>query len=38
VSGKFKPDNSLPQEVHQAARLFGAPDSSGYIGFQIPRT
>ncbi|WP_334038639.1 type II secretion system protein N [Alteromonas macleodii] len=35
VSGKFKPDNRLPQEVHQAARLFGAPDSSGYIAIKL---
>jgi general secretion pathway protein N len=35
VSGKFKPDDSLPQEVHQAARLFGAPDSSGYIAIKL---
>ncbi|GEA04627.1 type II secretion system protein N [Alteromonas sp. KUL17] len=35
VSGKFKPDDSLPQEVHQAARLFGAPDRSGYIAIKL---
>lgn len=35
VSGKFKPDDSLPQEVHQAARLFGTPDNSGYIAIKI---
>lgn len=30
VSGKFKPDPSLPAEVHNAAKLFGKPDSQGY--------
>ncbi|MDF2179224.1 type II secretion system protein N [Aliiglaciecola sp. CAU 1673] len=30
ISGKFKPDPSLPQEVHNAAKLFGQPDSQGY--------
>ena len=35
VSGKFKPDDSFPQEVHQAARLFGAPDGSGYIAIKL---
>ena len=35
VSGKFKPDESLPQEVHRAARLFGTPDNSGYIAIKI---
>ena len=38
VSGQFKPDASLPNEVHQAARLFGTPNNSGFIAFQIPRT
>jgi len=35
VSGKFKPSDSLPNEVHQAARLFGAPDNSGYIAIKL---
>jgi len=35
VSGKFKPDESLPEEVHQASRLFGAPDSQGYIEIRL---
>lgn len=35
VSGKFKPDQSLPDEVHQASRLFGAPDNNGYITIKI---
>ena len=30
VSGRFKPDTELPEEVHQAARLFGKPDAEGY--------
>jgi general secretion pathway protein N len=35
VSGKFKPDSSLPNEVHQASRLFGTPNASGYIPIDI---
>ncbi|GGW90783.1 type II secretion system protein N [Alteromonas halophila] len=35
VSGKVKPDDSLPDEVHQAARFFGQPDASGYIPIQL---
>lgn len=35
VNGKFKPDSSLPQEVHQASRLFGAPDAEGYIAIKL---
>ncbi|WP_346993208.1 type II secretion system protein N [Alteromonas gracilis] len=35
VSGKFKPDESLPEEVHQASRLFGAPDNQGYIAIRL---
>lgn len=35
VSGKFKPDESLPDEVHQASRLFGTPDASGYIAIKL---
>ncbi|GAB3014294.1 hypothetical protein GCM10027098_05820 [Bowmanella dokdonensis] len=30
VAGRFKPDAELPEEVHQAARLFGKPDAEGY--------
>lgn len=30
VKGKFKPSTSLPQEVHQAARMFGRADSQGF--------
>lgn len=30
ISGKFKPDASLPAEVHQAAALFGRADADGY--------
>ena len=30
ISGRFKPDPSLPQEVHQAAQFFGNPDAQGY--------
>ncbi len=35
VSGKFKPDDSLPEEVHQASRLFGTPNNNGYIAIQL---
>ena len=35
VSGKFKPDDSLPQEAHQAAGLFGTPDNNGYIAIKV---
>ncbi len=35
VSGKFKPDDSLPNEVHQASQLFGVPDDSGFISIQL---
>lgn len=30
VQGRFKPSADLPEEVHQAARLFGKPDNQGY--------
>ncbi|WP_100658551.1 type II secretion system protein N [Alteromonas flava] len=35
VAGKFKPDPSLPQEVHDAAKFFGQPDNQGYISFTL---
>lgn len=35
VNGKFKPDASLPNEVHQAASLFGKPDASGYTTIKL---
>lgn len=35
VTGKFKPDASLPDEVHQASRIFGTPDKDGYIGIKL---
>ncbi|OFI33584.1 general secretion pathway protein GspN [Alteromonas lipolytica] len=35
VKGQFKPDPSLPQEVHDAAMFFGRPDASGYTQFQL---
>jgi len=31
IKGRFKPDESLPREVHQASRFFGQPDTDGYI-------
>ena len=30
IEGRFKPEASLPKEVHQAAQFFGKPDSDGY--------
>ncbi|WP_416306891.1 type II secretion system protein N [Neptunicella sp. SCSIO 80796] len=30
IKGKFKPDNNLPQEVHQAAALFSRADAQGF--------
>lgn len=35
VDGRFKPDDSLPQEVHQASRFFGQPDKNGYIEIKL---
>ena len=35
VEGKFKPDESLPEEVHQASRFFGQPDANGYIAVKL---
>ncbi len=35
ATSKFKPDPSLPQEVHDAAQFFGQPDSQGYIHYDI---
>ena len=36
TEGQFKIDDSLPNEVHQAAQLFGQPDADGYTRFRIP--
>lgn len=30
LSGKFKPDDSMPKEVHTAAQYFGRADSQGF--------
>lgn len=35
VSGRFKPDASLPKEVHQAATFFGKPDANGYYPIKL---
>ncbi len=35
VEGQFKPDPSLPDEVSQAARLFGQPEADGYTRFKL---
>ncbi|MCV2885810.1 type II secretion system protein N [Aestuariibacter sp. AA17] len=35
VEGRFKPQESLPPEVHQAAKFFGQPDSEGYYNVKL---
>ncbi|ABG38773.1 type II secretion system protein N [Paraglaciecola sp. T6c] len=30
INGRFKPDENLPEEVHQAAQFFGKKDAQGY--------
>jgi general secretion pathway protein N len=30
IEGRFKPQASLPREVHQAAQFFGKADADGY--------
>lgn len=35
VAGKFKPDEDLPREVHQAAGFFGQPQPDGYTRFKL---
>ncbi|MCW8109041.1 type II secretion system protein N [Alteromonas ponticola] len=35
VEGQFKPDPSLPEEVSQAALLFGQPEADGYTRFKL---
>ncbi len=35
VTGRFKPDDSLPNEVHQASRFFGQPGPEGYIAIDL---
>lgn len=35
VQGRVKPDDRLPDEVHQAARIFGQPDADGYIPIKL---
>ncbi|MEW9797736.1 type II secretion system protein N [Alteromonas sp. CYL-A6] len=35
VTGQFKPDDSLPEEVHQAARFFGQPGADGYFPIDL---
>jgi general secretion pathway protein N len=30
ITGRFKPDNSLPREVHQSANFFGPADNEGF--------
>ncbi|MDN4502957.1 type II secretion system protein N [Alteromonadaceae bacterium BrNp21-10] len=35
VNGKFKPSESLPQEVHQAAAFFGKTDAQGFYNIKL---
>lgn len=35
VKGRFKPEENLPKEVHQAALFFGNPDSDGYYPIEF---
>lgn len=35
VKGKFKPDASLPKQVHDAAVFFGQPDADGYYQLEF---
>ncbi len=35
ANGEFKPAQSLPKEVHQAAMLFGAANSAGFYKFSF---
>jgi general secretion pathway protein N len=35
VTGRFKPDPSLPKQVHDAAKFFEGPDSNGYYTIEF---
>lgn len=35
VTGRFKPNANLPEEVHQAAQFFGKQDSQGYYNIEF---
>lgn len=35
VTGRFKPDPSLPKQVHDAAMFFDGPDSDGYYTIEF---
>lgn len=35
ASGKFKPDEGLPEEIKQAGNFFGSPESDGYTRFKL---
>lgn len=35
INGRFKLAPELPEEVHQAAQLFGQPDAQGYYSIQF---
>ena len=35
IDGRFKIDESLPDEVHDAAAIFGAPGPDGYTPIKL---
>lgn len=35
VNGRFKIDDDLPKEIHQAAQFFGNPDAQGYTTIKL---
>jgi general secretion pathway protein N len=35
IEGRFKPEENLPKEVHQAAQFFGKQDSNGYYAIKF---
>ena len=35
IDGKFKPDDSLPAQIKEAASFFGQPDSSGFYALKF---
>ncbi|KXI28280.1 type II secretion system protein N [Paraglaciecola hydrolytica] len=35
ITGRFKPDANLPEEVHQAAQFFGNKDAQGYYNIKF---
>lgn len=35
ITGRFKPESDLPEEVHQAAQFFGNKDGQGYYSIKL---